>query len=40
MDVAPLLAAIKAADTEGRLTMPGAQGISGLIERIRGRGYD
>ena len=40
VDVAPLLAAIKAADTEGRLTMPSAQGIRGLIERIRGRGYD
>ena len=39
MDIAPLLAAIKAADTEGRLPMPPSpSGLRALFSRIRGRG--
>ena len=39
VDVAPLLAAIKAADTEGRLPMPQSpSGIRALFSQIRGRG--
>lgn len=39
MDIAPLLAAIKAADTEGRLPMPpGPSGIRALFAQIRRRG--
>ena len=41
VEVESLLAAIKVADTQGRLTMPPrAHGIRGLIEHIRGRGND
>ena len=41
VDVAPLLAAIKAADTEGRLPMPPSpRGIRTLIAQMRGRGKD
>lgn len=39
VDVAPMLAAIKAADTEGHLAMPpGPQGIRGLFAHVRWRG--
>jgi protein-disulfide isomerase len=39
VDVAPLLAAIKAADTEGRLPIPQSRtGIRALFSQIRGRG--
>lgn len=39
VDVAPLLGAIKAVDTEGRLSMPQSpSGIRALFSQIRGRG--